>query len=420
MRTPTKAKASKTTRSASGTTDNKATPAATPAAAKADSADATDNSTTKEVIGLTAIAKATGFSRMTVSRALRSMTRVKPTTLALIQKTAARLGYVPDARMAAVMSGMRMSKRRELLPIAWLNTAEERGLWRKFNWLSPYLEGAQKECTTHGFKLEEHWLMQPGMTQRRMSQILASRGIRGVIITPATAAPGIHHLRLKWEQFSVVTFENGLLSPRLNKVVPHFFHNLMLALKNLRRLGYRRIGLCLQTIEEQRSGHTYLAALGYFQNKLPAAEHVRPFVYRRLSMMDKRILESHLPLSEWMLREKQEPHGTSFTTDAALLRKWIERERPDVIVGQHSFMLNWLAALDLRVPQDIGVAHLALDDDCADWAGIWQNKREIGAQAVRQVIGMLHANERGIPKITHETFIHGEWRFGRTLKHKAG
>jgi hypothetical protein len=45
--------------------------------------------------------------------------------------------------------------------------------------------------------------------------------------------------------------------------------------------------------------------------------------------------------------------------------EWIERERPDAIIGQHSALLEWPRGIGLRVPEDIGGAHLALDDDCA-------------------------------------------------------
>ncbi|MBC2592828.1 LacI family DNA-binding transcriptional regulator [Ruficoccus amylovorans] len=366
----------------------------------------------KKNVGLKDIAEATGYSRITVSCALRSSPKVKASTAAIIRKKASELGYVPDPRVSAVMASVRAAKKRYQEPLAWLNASPERWYWRDYKWLTPYMEGAQKECAALGYRLDDFWLYEPGMTEKRMSQILINRGIRGVIITPAPTILGVSHLAFDWERLCGITFESALHSPRLHRVAPSYHYNLMLALKVLRLNGYRRIGLFMHNLENRRSQNTYLAALHYFQKDLPKHEQVRPLTFKSIWG-----LPNEIQFSKWAAEESQKPdQGNLRAKPLGMLRDWIAKEHPDAIVVQNQSIIEWLIELGLCVPNDIGVAHLALDDDCADWAGIWQNKRHIGAQAVRELITMLQTNQIGPPEIFHETLIRGNWRYGKTIK----
>lgn len=331
---------------------------------------------------LSDIAARAGVSRMTVSLALRNSPRILPETTRRIQKLARQLGYAPDPRMSAMMAQVRDVKKKEFQPLAWINANANQNAFSAYQWLSPYMEGARERCLELGYKIDEFWLREEGMTEKRLSSIISHRGIRGVIVTPTL--PSITHLRLDWRQFASVSFENAILLPRLHRVVPDYYYNIMLTLKMLRRLGYRRVGLCVQQLEARRSHHSYQAALRVFHASIPRAEWTNPLVFRPFD------------LGEFKL--------------------WLEAQRPDVIIGHHSRMIEWLAECRLRVPEDVGVAHLSLEDDCVDWAGIWQHKRRIGAQAVEQVVSMIQNNRFGLPDLAYETLVPGEWRHGKTLR----
>lgn len=334
-------------------------------------------------ISLKHIAEKAGVSRMTVSCALRNSPKVNKDTATRIRAIAKKLGYAPDPRLTAVMAGVRGTKKKSLEPIAWLNANQNPSAYRDYIWLAPYREGAEERCAELGYKLDEFWLRAPGMTDRRMSSILMHRGIRGVIVCPAVL-PDVSHLRLEWRHFASVSFETTVLVPRLHRVAPDYHYNILLALKMLRRLGYRRIGLFLHRQEERRSHHTYLASFRYFQSGIPPEEHTQPFIY--------------------------------FPFDKSSLHRWLDEERPDVVLGHHSMLVTWMRESGRRVPEDIGVAHLSLDGDCETWGGIWQHKRRIGAQAAEQLISMIQNNRLGLPDIAYETLVPGEWRFGETLR----
>jgi len=333
-------------------------------------------------VSLKQIAERAGVSRMTVSCALKNSPRVKPETAQRIGAIARELGYSPDPRIAATMARVRDAKHKDLQPLAWINANADRRAFHKHKWLAPFLDGAKERCAELGYRLDEFWLREPGMTEKRLSSIIAHRGISGVIVTPTL--PSITHLRLDWRQFASVSFESAILVPRLHHVSPDYYYNIMLTLKMLRRLGYRRIGLCLQQLEARRSHHTYQAALRLFHSGIPQEDRTPSLIFRPF--------------------------------DFGEFNHWLDTARPDVVIGHHSRMLDWLAEAGRRVPDDIGVAHLSLDGDCENWAGIWQHKQRIGAQAVEQLVSMLQNNRIGLPDLAYETLIPGAWRFGKTLR----
>lgn len=336
-----------------------------------------------KTVSLKHIAERTGVSRMTVSAALRNSPRVRPETARRVRAAAEALGYAPDPRIAATMAAVRSAKRKSLEPIAWLNANANARAYHDYTWLAPYRLGAAERCAELGYRLDEFWLRQPDMTDKRISSILQNRGIRGVVVCPAVL-PEITHLRLDWRHFASVSFETAVLAPRLHRVAPDYHYNILLALKMLRRLRYRRIGLFLHRQENRRSHHSYLAAFRYFQSGIPKSEHVSPLIY--------------------------DPF------DKAEFDRWLEEARPDVVLGHHSKLVSWIQETGRRVPADLGVAHLSLDGDCEDWGGIWQHKHRIGAQTVEQLVSMIQNNRLGLPDIAYETLVPGEWRHGKTLR----
>jgi LacI family transcriptional regulator len=342
-------------------------------------------------VSLRDVANIAGVSRMAASYALRNSPKIPLATRAKIQAAAKKLGYVPDARMVIIMSGVRAAKSREPVPLAWLNTDPKKEAYHRLSYLTPYFEGAKERCYELGYRLEEVWLRDPGiMTARRVSRVLYTRGIVGVIIAPATNR-GIEHLRLDWKHFGCVSFENALVAPKLHRVAPDYFRNMLMALQRLRRQGYRRIGICIHKWLEQRSLHAYLGALGYFHSTIKPEERIIPHLY------------------EWSEMDAPRSHFR-------VLFNWLQEQRPDAIVCQHSKMIEWLTHLDFKVPQDIGVAHLAVDDDVKDWSGIWQQKREIGAATVEIVTSLVTGNRLGLPAVAHNTLITGRWNSGKTVR----
>ena len=339
----------------------------------------------KAPISLSQISKLAGLSKATVSYVLHNKRGPSSATRTRVLKIVKRLGYQPDARVISVMSTVRKATAKELVPIAWVDTNWDKDAWERYRFLSPYLEGAGDRCSELGYRLEKIWAAEPGMTMRRVSQIIYQRGIEGVIVTP-----GWSHINLNWDKLASVSFGHGLLAPRLHKVTIDSTFNLLLALKMLRRYGYRRIGICLDQLVGRSSYNLSKAAAAYFHASISPAEVIRPLYYA----INKN--------ENWIEIENA-------------IATWIRENRPDVIVGHDNRLLKVVETLGFRVPEEIGVVHLATDDDVADWAGIHSRKREIGACAVETVVYALQTRGFGVPEAALNMSIRGMWHGGRTL-----
>ncbi len=324
------------------------------------------------------------------SYALQNQPGVSPATRERILRVAHELGYKPDARIAQWMARVRDAKSKELLPLAWLNTAWDKNAWHTFLFHTPYMEGARARALELGYSLEEIWFHEPGMTMQRIAKILYQRGIEGVIIThPA------RHLRLKWDHLASVSLGASLLAPRMHRVMGDLNYNLLLALKSLKRLGYRRIGIALTQELDTASHYTLRATARDLYFNASKAERISPLFHSPFAYVDKD--------SDHQKRE------TEFTV-------WLRRYRPEVVVGYDSRHLSWIKAAGYRVPEDMGLVHLAIDDDVLDWAGIYSRRRETGATAVEWLVALVRNHQFGVPKTPLDIMVRGSWRMGKTLR----
>ncbi|WOO43621.1 LacI family DNA-binding transcriptional regulator [Rubellicoccus peritrichatus] len=340
----------------------------------------------KKKTSLGEIAREAGVSRSAVSYALRNAPGVSKETRKRILQISERLGYSPDARIASMMARIRETKNKETLPIAWINTAPDIPTWQELKYLSPYFEGAQKRAAEMGYRIDEIWAHTPGTTAKSISRIINQRGIEGVILTyPA------RRFKLDWNRLAAVSIEGGLITPRLHRVMADSYHNLLLAIKMLQRYGYHRIGICFEKEVDKFSSHSLRAAATYAyatnakQNKVP-------------------------PLFYTQRNEKQWPAAKE------AIANWISKYKPRVIIGHSSQLVEAAEASGRKVPEDIGVVHIATDDDVTDWAGVSSNRRIIGATAVEKIIGLIRIHQFGIPTHSSDTKIRGSWHDGTTLQ----
>jgi LacI family transcriptional regulator len=338
-------------------------------------------------VSLRTIAAAAGVSKTTVSYVLRNSPGPAKRVREHVLRTANRLGYVPDPRISSWMAQIRDAKEKSVVPIVWLTL--ETALWDKYKFLSPYLQGARERAHQLGYRIEPMDWKDPAMSITRMSQIIYHQGIEGVIVTHVLGK----HVKLRWDSLAAVGLEGRLMAPRLHRVKADIFHNLLLALKMVRRFGYQRIGICLENIVDRGAYNGVEAAIFYFQSKLPKTELVPHLFFSRKGKNDReRAVEVETQVVPWLLRN-----------------------RPDVIVGQHNDLEKLVTNAGFRVPEDVGIVHLSTDDDVSDWAGIHSKRREIGAAAIDQVVTLMQNRQFGIPRTPMSVEIAGLWKNGRTL-----
>lgn len=327
------------------------------------------------------IAKKLGVSHTTVSRALQDTPRFSKELRARVQQTAAEMGYRPDPMLSALQQYRRS---RTKLPVtaalAWINQWPNPRQLRSYHEFDLYWKGAERAADRSGFRLEE-FVVNQDLSPGRLEKILLTRNIRGILIPPHGGLPmtweGLH-----WENFCVVRFGHSITFPRTHLVSSDQLTDGMIAVENIWKRGYRRIGLVIS-----ERAHTRFSA-GYF--------------YRQKEWP----LEQQIP----SLKLPEQGGGR----EAALLRTWIGQYRPDAILTDLSVLPAWLRQSGYQVPQDIGLAALSVLDSGID-AGIDQNSEEIGRAAVQLLISLINHNECGIPRICRELLVEGSWVDGKTL-----
>jgi len=336
-----------------------------------------------------------------VSLALRHHHSIPPTTRQKVEVAAEKLGYAFDPDLSALMSRYR-SKRtsRYQETLAWINTWPDPqalffyygGTWR----------GAQQRAHELGYNLESFNYRSGTMTPRRLSTILKTRNIRGVILPPQPRARA--HIHLDWENYAVVTVGYSIAPARFHLITTEQFRSSYVAMRHLRQMGYRRIGYADYEGTSERTDQNYLGGFLVQQLRFKATERIAPFIFKAPEFKTF----TFAPLVEARVKKQ--------------LAQWIERTRPEVILYHFPLIGQWVRDLGYKIPTQIGLAHFNVYPSDPNNSGIMQNDTQVGAMAVQILSGLLQRGEFGIPAVPIRHLVSGRWHDGDTLKrsHSTG
>jgi LacI family transcriptional regulator len=330
------------------------------------------------------IADEAGVSRAAVSMALRNHPSLPQTTCKRIQQLAEKLGYRPNPLVSALMTYLRTVKtvKHPSLTLAFVSKFSQKGPWKSF--LSPDLiTNAAASAEQLGYRLEEFWMGDLGMSNERFWKVLYHRGVRGMILAPLPAAHA--HLSFDWSRFCTVAIGNTLVQPRLHRVSTNRHRAMELAVRRLRHLGYRKMGLAINADQDGRVDHQWAAAFEWEQQQVRAAEHTKSFL-----ASEEKWTERHFA-------------------------QWYQKNRPEVILSDDARIIAWLKNLGQAVPKDIGFVHLWNPDKSGKYAGLYHDPPAIGATAVNFLVGLIQRNESGIPETPQTLLLEASWVDGDSL-----
>lgn len=331
------------------------------------------------------VANQAGVTQATVSMALNRHPSISVETCDRIRTIADSIGYKPDPYLTG-LSVYRKQMRKPVFQatICWLSNWHEPV---SHNWSGVaglYYEGALARARHLGYEIEELALLSPGMTPKRMEQILLTRNVKGILLPPQSV-PGSTMDQFCFDKFSTVTFGYTLASPQFHIVSLHHHRSMKLLFHELvERRGYRRPGLCVSMQEDVRTDRIWSAAFWSEQRHLPSSHHVP------IHMDD-----------EW---------------DKENFMDWFQTHRPDVIICSNHRVQQWLREEKIAVPDTVGIALLTIKIDDSYYSGIWQNLRKTGAKALDLLIDMIHRGERGIPDVRMNVLIDATWVDGKTVR----
>jgi LacI family transcriptional regulator len=326
------------------------------------------------------VAVKAGVHRSTVSLALRNNPRISVEVRERVQRIARDLDYRSNPLVTALMRSRRTRREAKHVVLAYVTCYPTRYGWRPPHHDRPnYFPGAAARAEELGYKLEDFWLAEPGMTPARFAHILISRGISGLLI--GRLPPGLSEVHLPWENFSAVALGLTLPQPDLHRVAEDAFASATEAMHQCLARGYRRIGFVMSEPDDSPNmGDRWLGA--FFRLQLRLAP------------------EDRIPFCEY--REPAEFAGHFLG--------WLDRYRPDVVLATHAApVVEVLAASGRSLPRGVKLFLFVNDKPRQGYSGIHLDPGIVGSLAVDMVVGMLHRGETGLPTDPHHVLVPGRW-----------
>ncbi|AHF89835.1 LacI family transcriptional regulator [Opitutaceae bacterium TAV5] len=333
------------------------------------------------------IAAQLGLSTSTVSLALANKPVVAAATRARVQEAAARLGYRKNPLVAALMESRRWRRTPSASPvIAFLTLDNTRDGWRS-NVSLDFFTGCAREAARFSYKVEPFWARAPHMDARRLTQVLRTRGIQGIVVGtgPGTGTD----VELDWEHFSAASVSIGLNNPRLDNLSCDHFWCMREAMLRCAAAGHTRVALVAGEAADTRLQHRWSGAYWAHVHALGLDADIAP-------------LETG-------------------STDTRNFLAWLDRVRPQAVVGQFGPpTLARLEAAGLRIPHDVSLVSVVLGRRNERLTGLCEDRELIGERAARHVISLIQHNETGVPAVPCFLSTPGIWNEGKTLKTLRG
>lgn len=328
------------------------------------------------MITLQQIARAADCSLATVSYALRDDPRIRPETRTRVQTIARQLGYRPNPRFSALMSHIRNSRpiaAGERIAFVWVHTSRAESAKDPF--LQRVFLGAKARAGALGFALEQFWTAERGMTDRRLSQVLKSRGIVGMLLSPVMHEAEVT-LDLDWPGFAPAVIGSARWNPELHHAGHHHYMAMRMALERLAAAGCRRPLAILEADVNERARRAWEAAFAVFHPTRAAAAGLL-----------------------WL----------GLPGDRRTLARRIAACRPDALVVSAHTIIEQIRSMDVTPSPDLPIVNLHWVPTAPEIGGIDQSYDMVAANAVDLVVSQLNGHETGVPPWPRMLLFPGRW-----------
>jgi LacI family transcriptional regulator len=325
-----------------------------------------------------------GLSKTVVSDALNAMPGVSKTTALRVQRAAAAAGYRQNPLTSAVMSKMRRKSGpgRVCGTLAVLSVHEPGRPVGATPFNQAVRDGARQRARELGFNLEEFCLGHEGLTPRRLDEILRWRGIRGLLLLPVWETPDFGSFG--WADYAVIYADYPSRVSMFHAVCSDHHASIVTTLHRVAGLGFRRPGFFILRQANRRLHYRWSGAFAGYQLDHPELGAIPPL-----------LLEDY---------------------DRELFQQWFRRHQPDVVLGHHPVVVEWMEECGAEVPSRHGFVCLNSFSPGPPSAGLDLQPALIGARSAEIVIGQLLRNESGLPPSPTLTCVPARWIDGPTLR----
>lgn len=331
---------------------------------------------------LRTLAKSLGLSRTTVSDALRGLSRVNPETIKRVKAAADAAGYTRNPLTGEVMSQMRRSDGQLFRGVlAALEIVEDPRPSHVDRYNNAVLEGARDRAKKIGFTVEHFDVTREHLRLPRIDSILNARGIRGIVVLPCSGFPDLSSLT--WSRLTAVYADYFIDRPALHCVCPDHYRAMITTMQTLHERGYRRPGLVIDMVLEERLQYRWEGAFQSIRGIMPETDSIPILKF------------------ETITRE-------SFV-------EWFKKHDPDVVLSHVSDVVTWMKLCGAKIPQDHGFVCLNSLRTSTPCAALDHQPHEIGARAAELVVGQVIHNESGAPAQPSLTSVPTRWIEGPTV-----
>ncbi len=321
--------------------------------------------------GMRDLAKATGFSVATVSRALRGLRDVNERTRATILAAVEELGYEFNPYVSQLMASMRArggSQFKGNLALLWYDISPA----EKHPWLAEIRRSVFERAGELGYSMDE--FHRKNHRAESLTKMMLSRGITGVLISPALESLGKVHMRLPMDAFACVSLGWSLYHPEFNRVRFDHFQAIRLAVHYARKKFYRAVAALFDLRYDRRADGACRAG---FLAHHPAGAHVARNLIFDLNNLDvKRMREAF--------------ESGKFRGLISQARGQVPRE-----------VLSWMPRENIIYLDDpVHSGALGVIDYRYDLLGRW---------GVDLLVATLQKNERGVPEVPMTIYVPPRW-----------
>jgi LacI family transcriptional regulator len=287
------------------------------------------------------------------------------------------------------MAYLKKSKQsRFISTIGILNAYDSMQQLKEDSYTRQLIKGATQRADALGYAIDYLHLAEPGMTPRRLDQIIAARGIQGLLIPPEPDP--LFKVELDWSQIAAVATTTTAQPLNLHRVLPNNFHNIRLLLDQIVDAGYERIGLIIWDVLEQRQMHATAS------------------LYALYAHIEKRI--KPLKVHQWNWQEAE-------AIKQKRMAKWLDANRPELILGFGRPCIDTIReSTGQRIPEDLAFA--SYGDTDPQFSRIEQDPEKVGAAAIDMLSAHIQRGDTGVPESSKTTLIDGHFVRGDTLPKK--
>jgi len=333
-------------------------------------------------VTLQQIAEIVQCSRSTVSYALKNHPSIAPSTRDEIQRIAKELGWIPDAALRHQMALIRSTRKREDLPnlgVVFNKRHEELEL---HDTIRRHLNGIKERAKQMGFVLDVFSLSEQPLSAERLTSVMHSRGIRGLILVDFDLSMPREYWALS-SQFASVSVGVDPDHTEINVAMVDLLSMGRSAVKNIMDRGFQRPGFVIP------NGLDVLVERGF-----TGGIHAGLIHLEKKNQLPVLYTHSHdVALGE---------------ADYSAIESWAETYQPDVVLSTDSMHLR--ACLD-RNSKLRWLPVYALDwrPNWGACGGVNQRSEAVGMAAVDMVIAQLDRGEFGVPGIKKTVVIESDW-----------